>query len=278
MRFAKIYLEITNICNLDCSFCPKTKREKKELSINEFEYILPKIKPYTNFLYFHLMGEPLNHSKISTLLSLAEKYRFKVIITTNGTLLNKYQDILLNSKALHKVNISLHAFEANNLKLSFKKYLDDCFKFGKENNSNKIIVYRLWNKGGNEKLNQEILETLNQYFDKEWIKNSNGFKLQEKTFLEYGKKFDWPDINIKEINQEVYCYGLKDQIGILANGDVVPCCLDSDGNIKLGNIFENDLKTILNSNLALEIYNGFKNKKAIHPLCKRCGYAQRFSK
>lgn len=278
MRFAKIYLEVTNICNLDCSFCPKTKRARKELSISEFEYILPKIKPYTNFLYFHLMGEPLNHSKISTLLQIAEKFEFKVIITTNGTLINQYQDILLNSKALHKINISLHAFEANNLKISFEKYLDNCFKFGKENNGNKLVVYRLWNKGGNDKLNQKIIEILKQYFDKEWTKNSTGYKLQEKTFLEYGKKFDWPDINIKEINQEIYCYGLKDQIGILSNGDIVPCCLDHEGDIKLGNIFESDLKTILNSNLALEIYNGFKNKKAIHPLCKRCGYARRFTK
>ena len=122
MRFKKIYLEISNVCNLDCSFCHKTKRSPRIMKRDELELILRKIRPYTEYLYFHLMGEPLCHPDLEHFLSLAEKYAFKVIITTNGVLLNEKKDILFSSPALHKINVPLHAFEANDLPIPFEKY------------------------------------------------------------------------------------------------------------------------------------------------------------
>ena len=129
-RFRKVYLEISNICNLRCSFCPGTKRAKKIMTPEEFTQLLPKLRPYTDYLYFHLMGEPLCHPNLKDYLLLAGDAGFKVILTTNGTLLAKQQNMLLTSPALHKVNISLHAFEANDLSVSFEEYLQDCFRFG----------------------------------------------------------------------------------------------------------------------------------------------------
>ena len=111
MRFAKVYLEISNVCNLSCAFCPGTRRQKRVMDEEAFASLLPKLRPYTDFLYFHLMGEPLLHPKLDTFLKLAGDAGFKVILTTNGTLLQKQQEILLNAPALHKVNISLHALK-----------------------------------------------------------------------------------------------------------------------------------------------------------------------
>ena len=121
-RFNKIYLEISNICNLACRFCPGTRRAPRALSEQEFASLLPKIVPYTDYLYFHLMGEPLCHPQLKSFLDMAGDAGLKVIITTNGTLLSENCDVLLSSKALHKVNISLHAFEANDLKVTFEEY------------------------------------------------------------------------------------------------------------------------------------------------------------
>ena len=148
MRFRKIYLEISNICNLRCRFCPGTKRVPHALTEPEFSALLPKLRPYTEFLYFHLMGEPLCHPLLPQFLHLAGQAGFKVILTTNGTLLAQQKDILLSAPALHKLNISLHAFEANDIPIPFTRYLDECFTFGKLAEGRKIISYRLWNQGG----------------------------------------------------------------------------------------------------------------------------------
>lgn len=276
MRFHKIYLEISNICNLNCAFCPGTRRKKRALSEEEFSLLLPKLRPWSEYLYFHLMGEPLCHPKLETFLQLAHAHDFKVIITTNGTLLKKKQNMLLKSPGLYKINISLHAFEANDLSISFDQYLDDCFSFGKAAEGKKLVVFRLWNNGGADKRNEEILSKLHTYFPEEWLHQKRGIQIGKKVFLEFGDKFDWPDLNAPQGSDQVFCYGLRDQIGIQCDGTVVPCCLDHEGDLALGNLFEQDLDKILESPRAQAIYNGFRNRKATEELCRKCGYARRF--
>ena len=275
-RFNKIYLEISNVCNLSCAFCPGTKREKHIMTIDEFSALMPRLRPWADYLYFHLMGEPLLHPHLAKFLKIAGEFGFKVILTTNGTLLQKQQEVLLKAPALHKVNMSLHAFEANDLAVPFADYLRDCFAFGKAMEGKKLVVYRLWNNGGADELNQQILTTMKQYFSEEWTDNRQGKRIGQRIFLEYGDKFDWPDLNAPEGSDRLFCYGLRDQIGVLCDGTVVPCCLDHEGDIALGNLFEADMENILSNPRAQAIYNGFTKKEAAEELCRKCGYARRF--
>ena len=276
MRFRKIYLEISNICNLHCAFCPGTRRQKKALTEAELNILLPKLRPYSDFLYFHLMGEPLCHPKLGAFLEAAHSHGFRVILTTNGTLLEKNRSLLLCAPALHKVNISLHAFEANDLAVPFETYLSDCFRFGKDAEGKVLVSYRLWNQGGQDARNSEILEALEAHFPKPWTQERHGIRIGNRVFLEYGDKFDWPDLSAPEGGEGLFCHGLRDQIGILCDGTVVPCCLDHEGDIALGNLFETSLEEILASPRARAIYDGFSQRKATEELCRRCGYARRF--
>lgn len=276
MRFNKIYLEISNVCNLSCAFCPGTKRPKYIMTEAEFSALMPKLRPWADYLYFHIMGEPLLHPNLARFLEIAGEFDFKVILTTNGTLLRKQQDILLSSPALHKVNISLHAFEANDLAVSFEEYLRDCFQFGKEAEGKKLVVYRLWNNGGADTLNRQILQSMEAHFPQPWTDNRQGKRIGERIFLEYGDKFDWPDLSAPEGSERVFCYGLRDQIGVLCDGTVVPCCLDHEGDIALGNLFEEEMDAILATPRAQAIYSGFTKKEAAEELCRKCGYARRF--
>ena len=276
MRFSKIYLEISNLCNLSCAFCPGTHRAKKALNEDEFAALLPKIRPYTNFLYFHLMGEPLLHPKLQRFLELAGEAGFKVILTTNGTLLARQQEMLLNAPALHKVNISLHAFEANDLAIPFQEYLTGCFEFGKAAEGKKLISYRLWNQGGQDEKNDEILATMKEFFAEPWAEERRGLRIGQRVYLEYGDKFDWPDLSAADGGEGVFCHGLRDQLGILCDGTVVPCCLDHEGDIALGNLFRESMDEILESPRAKAIYEGFSQRKATEELCRKCGYARRF--
>lgn len=275
-RFHKIYLEISNVCNLHCAFCPGTKRKPHIMDEAAFSELLPRLQPWTDYLYFHLMGEPLCHPHLAQYLRLAGEAGFRVILTTNGTLLPKQMPMLLASDGLHKVNISLHAFEANDLQMPFQAYLDGCFAFGKAAEGKKLISYRLWNGGGQDALNQQILDTMHRYFPEPWVQERKGIRIGQRVYLEYGDKFDWPDLNAEDGGEQVFCYGLRDQIGVLCDGTVVPCCLDHDGDLALGNLFESPMEEILESPRANAIFSGFQRGKAAEELCRKCGYARRF--
>lgn len=277
-KFRKIYLEISNICNLRCNFCPGTQRRPGVMSREMFAALLPKLRPWSDFLYFHIMGEPLCHPYLEDFLTMAADAGFRVILTTNGTLLPKQQDLLLSAPGLHKVNISLHAFEANDLTIPFSQYLEGCFAFGQAAQGKCIISYRLWNNGGCNRQNEQIISALEAVFPPPWDTNPRGTKLADHVYLEYGDKFDWPDLSAPDYGNHVFCYGLRDQIGVLCDGTVVPCCLDHDGDIPLGNLFTQEMEVILASPRAQAIYNGFSKGFAQESLCRHCGYAQRFSK
>mgnify|MGYP005876243967 FL=1 len=289
-KFKKMYVEITNVCNLNCKFCPKTKRNAKFMTADEFRIIAKKLKGFGKFIYLHVLGEPLLHPQLKEILDIAQEYGFKVNITTNGTLLKEKGEILLNSESFHRINISLHSFEANDEKIDLKEYIKNITDFAKKAvDKEKICLLRLWNIDGeftkaDNALNDDILKILEKEFQLEYtIDNSilhKGKNLTIKKFLyvEQAEKFEWPDISKDDENVECFCYGLRDQIGVLSDGSVIPCCLDHEGDIVFGNLFEKSLDEILNTKRAVDFYDGFTARRAVEKLCKTCGYATRFSK
>ncbi|AIY82699.1 radical SAM superfamily protein [Clostridium baratii str. Sullivan] len=289
-RFKKVYIEITNVCNLSCNFCPKTKRKLQSMDEESFKKVIESIKPYTDYIYLHLMGEPFLNKNLKKFLDIAYENGLKVNITTNGTLINKVKDILINAKALRQVNISLHSFEANDSEVKLEEYVSNICDFilDANENSNIICSMRLWNMDSKElkacnELNRDIISMLEEglkipFSLKAKLLESNGVKIRKNIYLNMAEKFEWPNIDKDNEDTEIFCYGLRDQMGILVDGTVVPCCLDSEGNINLGNIFENSLGEILESDRAQNIYDGFSRRCAVEDLCKRCGYAKRYKK
>lgn len=285
-KFKKIYIEITNVCNLSCNFCPKTSRKYGFMEEESFEKIIKKIKRYTEHVYFHLMGEPLLNKNLKRFLEICEQNKLQVNITTNGTLINEVKEVLVHSKSLRQINISLHSFEANDHERDFNEYIGRIIDFIKEANekSNIICSLRLWNLDGkykgNNNMNFDIFKLLEEEFALEEdlhqvFKERNSFKLRERIYISMGEKFKWPSLKEEEIGERAFCYGLRDQIGILVDGTVVPCCLDSDGSIALGNIFTENLESIISSDRAQAIYNGFSGRKAVEELCRKCGFINR---
>ena len=245
------------------------------MTMAEFEIILNKLKGLTEHIYFHLMGEPLTHPDISTFISKAKEHGFKPMITTNGTLLPKKGDDVINS-GIYKVNISLHSFEKDDLTKLYG-YLDGIIKFCEKASSNSVLcVLRLWNNNFDNGTNEVILNYLKEKLSGQWTTNNRGLKIRDRLFLEYGERFGWPDKDNEAIGNEVFCYGLRDHFGILSNGTIVPCCLDSDGVISLGNAFEDDISQVLSSPRAQSIKNSFDKRLAVEDLCKKCPYARRF--
>ena len=279
--YSRVYVEITNTCNMHCSFCHGTSRQSKSMTLGEFARIIGNLKGITEYLYLHVLGEPLTHPMLPTFIEYATKSGFKVAITTNGTLLDKLGDALILCKT-YKVNISLHSFEKFSAPEKHKAYIKSCLEFADKASQNGVLcVLRLWNREENQSedqkaLNDITLQLIKEHFGNEWAFGTRGARIRNKLHLEYGDRFEWPDSNRELLGDKVFCHGLSDHFGILSDGTVIPCCLDADGAISLGNIFESDIRSILSSERAIAIKKGFNEKKAVEELCKRCPYARRF--
>ncbi len=274
MNYSRVYIEITNVCNLRCGFCPGTVRQPQFLSPADFEVLLRKLQGRTRYLCFHLMGEPLLHPQLAELLSLAETYQYYVNITTNGVLLSSAGSILLNAPSVHRVSISLQAWEGNGCTWDVNNYVNSCADFAKRAAAHGILIsLRLWN--GKAPGNDAILSSLRAAFPAAWQPAQRNTVLSEHVYLEQAGRFDWPDAAGPERGAR-FCRGLRDHFGILCDGTVVPCCLDSDGTIALGNLLESEPDEILGSPRAQAIYAGFSRRTPAETLCRRCGYAERF--
>ncbi|MBQ7292410.1 MAG: SPASM domain-containing protein [Clostridia bacterium] len=282
-RFAKIYLEITNLCNMSCSFCHGTKREAGVVSPDDFKLFCNRAAPFTDHVYLHVMGEPLLHPQLGELIDTAAAEGLKVSITTNGTLLPKALPLLLSkAEKLYKISISLHSFEANS-GIDAKKYFDGCFDAAKQlGKAGVISALRLWNLEGlsesspQNTMNGDILDRLKEFFTDEWTKNRSGQKIGDGVYLEWGERFDWPDMDAADKGTHGFCYALKDHVAVLCDGSVVPCCLDADGVITLGNLKEQELGEILANEKTKLLLHGFENHSLCHPLCRRCGFARKW--
>lgn len=277
-RFKKIYVEITNKCNLNCSFCGVNKKELKEMTVDEFKVVISKIKEYTDYIYLHVKGEPLLHSKLDEILSICDEAKIQVNITTNGTLLKNKFEILNNHNCIRQLNISLHS--ENNV----SNYFESVFSICKNLSTKMFISYRIWNLNNLEldKNSTEIVNKINEFYHLsteivEKIKKEQSIKIDFNTFVNKENLFIWPDLD-NNFNINNKCYGLYTHIGILSDGTIVPCCLDGNGEINLGNIFSDDLHSVLESAKVYEIINGFKKNKSVCELCKHCNFRYRFLK
>ena len=275
-KYSRVYVEITNICNKNCSFCHGTSRAPRRMSDSEFKHVVHQILPLTDYIYFHVMGEPTTHPDLTEFIKYASSLGLKCAVTTNGTLLHRCTDLL--DSGVYKVNLSVHSFEGAD-EAEHIEYLESLCDFADRATENGILcVLRLWNKGFDDGKNDRTLEFLKGRLAGEWTWGARGARIRHKLHLEYGERFDWPDMNAPLGNESVFCYGLGDHFGILCDGTVVPCCLDANGDIPLGNIFSEDVEKILNNERALAIKQGFSKRMPSEALCRKCGYATRFGK
>lgn len=275
--YSRVYVEITDICNRNCSFCPGTKRQPRRMSIDEFKIVAAKLQNITKYLYFHVMGEPLTHPELADLIRIARENGYRPAITTNGTLLSKRGKEIVEA-GIYKVNISVHSFEEGKTE-DYVQYIKNCLDFADYASQNGVLtVLRLWNLGYDKGRNIDTLAMLHEKFPHEWTQGTRGARIRDKLHLEYGERFEWPDMEAEDRGNSVFCYGLKDHFGILCDGRVIPCCLDREGAITLGNIFEDTqtVKEMLSSPRALAMREGFTRREATEELCRKCGYARRF--
>ncbi|GAA4847119.1 radical SAM/SPASM domain-containing protein [Paenibacillus vulneris] len=289
-KFKKFYVEITSVCNLACSFCPPTKREATFIKLDAFTHILDEVRPFTDYIYFHVKGEPLLHPKIDQLLDLSHERGFKVNLTTNGTLIPKVKHKILMKPALRQVNISLHSFDGHEGSTDKEGYIANVLSFAREasEKNNVTISLRLWNltednaTNAERQRNREILDMIEKEFQldyniEEKVVRGSGTKIADRIYINQDHEFQWPDLKEDEDDGRGFCHGLRNQAAILSNGTVVPCCLDGEGVINLGNVHEKPFAEIIQGERATRLYDGFSRREIVEELCRKCGYRRRFN-
>lgn len=278
----RVYIEITNRCNLACDFCHGTKRPLGTMPPEDFRRIAEKLRGETSYLYLHVLGEPLLHPQLKELLAIAGELGFRVCLVTNGTLLHKRREELLAAKSLHKVSVSLHSFEGNggagNLSAYLQQVWEVCLPLSERG---VLCALRLWNEGNAPRLNGAVEAFLSQRIGRDvesLPRDARGNRtLRPNLFLERAERFGWPDLNAPESGAN-FCHGFTRQLAVLWDGTVTPCCLDSEGDIPLGNLLSQPLEEILQGERAAAMAAGFAARKPTEELCRRCGYARRFLK
>lgn len=264
----RCYIEITNTCNLDCHFCPKHQRKRRQLSAEEFDLLTDKVRGKVCFLYFHLMGEPLLHPLLPQFITIAREKGFKTVLTSNGTLLHRAMNLL--DTLPHKVQLSLHSHESN-ARGELSSYMEEVMNFATQAAAKgTCVVLRLWNQGGMDKENELVMDYIAEYVPRPWKERPDGFRLCDNLYLEFDRKFEWPSANASSAKREVFCKALLKQIGVLSDGSLVPCCLDHNGDVVLGNLFHQSLEEILSSPRAQAMIEGFQHHTATEALCQNC--------
>jgi len=288
MKFYRVYIEITNICGLSCSFCPTKNLPNTTMSLEFFEDIIKDVRNYTKEIALHVFGDPLTLVNLKEYLDILEKYNLKALITTSGYFMKKHSLDTLFHKAIKQINISINAYNKNSSAITFNQYLEPILNFCHakvERDKDIFINLRVWNLDeamSERAFNIEFFNILEKEFKTKIdinsidIKKAKNIRLDNKVLLHFDSYFEWPSLNNKVYGHGT-CQGLNSHIAILANGNVVPCCLDSHGVIKLGNIKELNLDSILKSNRAQNMINGFKNSKCSEELCLKCSYKDRFN-
>lgn len=264
MKFKKIYVEVTNACNLNCDFCIKNQRKVEFLTKENFMILLNKINNFTDYLYFHILGEPLMHPNINELIKIASN-NFKINITTNGYLIDRIKD----NKNIRQVNISLHAYSVK-YNIPLNKYLDNIFDSIDELIKNgTYISLRMWIRN---KYNNDMLKYINERYNININEQVDNITIKDRLFINNFHEFIWPDLNNNYYNEIGTCYALKDHIGILVDGTIVPCCLDTKGIIDLGNIYKDSIDNIMKQDRIVNMINNFKNNRKCEELCRHCKF------
>ncbi len=290
MRFRQIYIEVTNVCNLACPFCPGTGRTPTYMDAGLFAEIAKQVKPLTEQVYFHVMGEPLLHHEFARFIEICAGLGLPVAITTNGTLFDTPAAASLLNPIVRQLNISLHSLQQHNSPADRTRQLDQILDFTRKAFAHRpelYINYRLWNLDApaaalDSGENNWICRKIEAAFDVAIpaAGHSSGRKsrpLLNRLYLHLDTRFEWPDIDSGQpLNTKGFCHALGTHFAILADGTVVPCCLDRNGITALGNCREQSIASIIDGSRAKAIRSGFENGILTEALCQKCTYCSRF--
>lgn len=260
------------------------------MSLEHFDSINEQLKPFTKELAYHIVGDPLVLTNLNDYLDISAKHDLKVNITTTANNINEKHYKALSNQTIKQINFSINSYNANSHKKSLEEYLNpilDFISYAQSLKHEYFINLRIWNldedKSAKE-FNQKVFDRVNSVFGSDidiedvYSTRPKNIRVARKLFFNFDEYFNWPSLENDFVSDKGFCYGLDSHLGILTSGDVVPCCLDQNACINLGNTNTSQISDILNSSRVKAIQNGFRKGQVIEELCQKCEYRTRFDK
>lgn len=269
----RVYLEITDACNLNCPYCQANKNNHF-MAVKDIYRCLDEIKTITPYVYLHIGGEPLLHPFFDDILHYCDEHGLLVQLVTNGTRLSRFP-ALTQHQSLRKIAVSIHAVDkikiADDYFITVNKLIEEIALKNQASLELRFVDYE--NLKGNALRYHQYLQD-NYPFTA--TSHHDSFKIAPKVYVSHKELFEWPDINSPVYECYGTCKGAKEMLGIKWNGDVVICCLDHAGHTVIGSINDRSLKVILDTEKYQKIKTGFANNRLELELCRHCTYRKRF--
>jgi len=252
-----------------------------------FESIIKQLKPYTKEIVCHVLGDPLTQSNLHDYLDIIHKYSLKAMLTTSGYFLKKHTYDTLFHPCVKQINISLNSFNKNDTSLTLDQYMTPVLSLCKaklDREADLFVNLRVWNLDemmSERTFNETLFSKLSNAFDVKldlesiYHEKPKSIRLDSKILVHFDNYFEWPSLKNENYGDGT-CQGLQSHIAILASGKVVPCCLDCDGIIALGDLHDESLDAILGNERTVAMLEGFKEGIAVEELCQKCSYKERF--
>ncbi|MFH1654819.1 MAG: radical SAM protein [Pseudomonadota bacterium] len=275
-----IWLEPTNHCNLKCIMCPTgtgmTSVKKGYMDYGLFKKIIDEVKDYTSAIILAVGGESLLHPQFFDMVRYASSNDIKILLNTNATLLTKEKVEQLLYSGIASISFAFDGFnketyEKARVGADFEKTLDNIFYFlelkkRKEKKSPytvlSILMLEIGDCSGEEK--EVFLKKFNGLIDE--------VRLREVST--WGSTFEGVDTFNPRKHDRFFppCSRLWSTVCITWNGDVVPCVYDTNHEYVIGNIKENKLIDIWNSNKMLKLRQSMLDGDYLDllPLCGNC--------
>ena len=287
-----IYIEPTNICNLQCSFCfhanNAMRRKKGTMTFKTFKRLVDDVKSFKPNLVLHHSGESFVHKELFDFIRYAKKAGLRVSLTTNGTLVDK-NDFEILDTGIDGINISLAGVDKEDYAnvrpgTEFDTLMENITALAK-NKLKRNLATKLTINVVETKFNRPKIPLF-----KKRIESINGIDgVIVRRLMDWGGTLDISKLHItpfwrswamyankyfKLATKGTLCEAINDGGAILWNGTVVPCCIDFNGTMTLGNINEQKFLDIWNgekSNQIRKMLRSVENTKK-HPTCGPCRF------
>ncbi|MBI2910180.1 MAG: radical SAM protein [Chloroflexi bacterium] len=246
-RPREVLIETTNICNLDCPMCYSRQalREKGFIELDTCRRAIDQaVELDIKDVHLYTVGEPLLHPHIAEMVRIAKEKGRRVFIFTNGALLNPELGEKLIDAGLDCLTFSVEGHEAGRYERTrrgskFQRLLENASAFRKLRDKRgaptRIEVFSDVSNETKEELTA-FVSFWKQYADGVqlvYLANQGGYikGIQNSQVL--------PPAETRRP-----CSSLWATMVVLWNGEVSVCCVDFEGRLIVGNIFESTLKDI----------------------------------
>ncbi|OGP52156.1 MAG: hypothetical protein A2Y79_12760 [Deltaproteobacteria bacterium RBG_13_43_22] len=279
---SRIWIELTDHCNLKCPLCPNQnipKEKKGFISTALFKEIVDQIKGEVHDLYLFHRGEPLLHPQLIELIHYAQSRGLPCRIHTNGTMLSDSLSKQILTSGLEVLSFSFDDSEAAH-------YEKNRFPAKFEQTLGNIKHFLQLKKEGQYRKPVTVLQTMgikNKHSTPAWKQFISSLKSLELNRVVFRRPHNWggaisfPSESLLEPNRPLFaCTFPWYALVVYWDGTVGPCPQDFFARMIVGDLQKNTIVEIWNNPEMQGLREKIRNREYhLLEICRQCDRPRR---